>query len=201
MRIVKKRKYFGEHGLGSRLYNIWKAMIFRCHYPSHSAFKRYSAKGIIVCPEWRHDYIAFRDWAVAHGYEATLQIDRIDNDKSYYPENCRFVSARQNCLNKSDTLKGTAFGEMKTLSEWSEDSRCIVPYQCLWNRLRRGRTLEWALINPQHSSSRRKPHSEETKRRISERAKISQKNRRRINGCFAAYLDIKGQPIPSTSDD
>jgi DNA-directed RNA polymerase specialized sigma24 family protein len=72
----------------------------RCHVPTHENFAHYGGRGVEVCPEWRGNFRSFREWANRNGYAPGLQIDRIDNDKGYCPENCRFVSAAQNCQNK-----------------------------------------------------------------------------------------------------
>ncbi|MBI5865816.1 MAG: hypothetical protein HZB38_15195 [Planctomycetes bacterium] len=72
----------------------------RCHVPSHEHFALYGGRGITVCAEWRDSFDSFREWANRSGYVPGLQIDRIDNSKGYCPENCRFVTAAQNCQNK-----------------------------------------------------------------------------------------------------
>lgn len=82
------------------LYSTYVAMKGRCHAPSHDHFALYGGRGITVCAEWRDSFDSFREWANGNGYARGLQIDRIDNDKGYCPENCRFVTAAQNCRNK-----------------------------------------------------------------------------------------------------
>lgn len=65
---------------------------------------RYEKRGITVCDEWAKSWHAFRDWAWENGYGDGLQIDRIDNDGSYYPDNCRWVSGTRNMRNTSQTF-------------------------------------------------------------------------------------------------
>lgn len=95
------------HGLsGTRLYAVWKSMIQRCHNPRNKNFSRYGARGIAVCDEWRKSYKSFYEWAISNGYDAkaaimTCTIDRIDNDKGYFPENCRWVDMKTQRHNQS----------------------------------------------------------------------------------------------------
>lgn len=79
-----------------RLYRIWVDMKTRCFYPSHSCYHRYGGRGITVCPEWVDDYIAFKTWSLATGYKNNLTIDRVDNNKGYYPENCQWITLSEN---------------------------------------------------------------------------------------------------------
>lgn len=84
----------------NRLYSTYMGMICRCHCESHSNFSAYGGRGISVCDEWRASFEAFVEWANCNGYQPSLQLDRIDNDGGYSPDNCRFVTAADNAQNK-----------------------------------------------------------------------------------------------------
>lgn len=88
-----------------RLYMVWCGMKERCYSPKHNRYKDYGGRGITICEEWRNDYAAFRDWAMANGYDpnaprGVCTIDRIDVDGNYCPENCRWVDNKTQCKNK-----------------------------------------------------------------------------------------------------
>lgn len=79
----------------SRLYRIWSNMKSRCYNPNVSCYKRYGAKGIMVCDEW-HEYINFSKWAKENGYQDDLTIERKDPHKDYCPENCEWITSSEN---------------------------------------------------------------------------------------------------------
>jgi len=80
----------------ARLYRIWLMMRKRCKLPSDRDYKRYGGRGIQVCDTWTKNYLAFKIWALAHGYTEKLTLDRINNDGNYCPENCRWISRKAN---------------------------------------------------------------------------------------------------------
>ena len=90
-----------QNGLyNTRINRIWKNMKNRCYYTKHPEFKYWGGRGITVCPEWKESFLQFYDWAMSHGYQDNLSIDRIDVDGNYCPENCRWTTASQQALNK-----------------------------------------------------------------------------------------------------
>ena len=99
---VKNPQY--KHGItGHRLYTIWANMKQRCNNPKAHEYAAYGGRGIKVCDEWLHDVKAFYDWAMANGYADNLTIDRIDNDKGYHPNNCRWIPKAEQYSNMQST--------------------------------------------------------------------------------------------------
>jgi len=93
-KIVKKRTK--EHPLKKR----YADMVRRCYKPKTTNYSNYGGRGITVCAEWLNDRGAFIKWAKNNGFHPELKLDRIDNNGSYSPENCRWVTQTQQCRNK-----------------------------------------------------------------------------------------------------
>jgi len=104
----------------SRLYNIWHGMIQRCEYPHRKDYPRYGGRGIVVCEEWRNSFSAFRDWAIANGYQADLTLERKNYNGNYCPENCCWENQKKQQNNRSSNKMLEFRGETHTLTEWAE---------------------------------------------------------------------------------
>lgn len=108
------------HGMSKTpLYRTWKNMRRRCDYMRGAEYYRYGGRGIRVCNEWAN-FTAFYEWAMQNGYQPGLSIDRIDNDGNYCPENCRWVTSKDQALNRSSNSYITFNGETKHVSEWDK---------------------------------------------------------------------------------
>jgi hypothetical protein len=83
----KKENRLTDHPL----YATWGSMKQRCYNPNATGYERYGGRGITICDEWLESSESFFKWAEEVGYEPGLTLDRIDNDKGYSPDNCRFV--------------------------------------------------------------------------------------------------------------
>ena len=108
-----KREQFGsrntKHGCANKTwYTVYQSMMERCgHWEGGEECKlrRYRDRGITVCELWQKSPLAFGDWLFAHGWHRGLQIDRVDNNQGYSPENCRVVTPKENANNKRNTLR------------------------------------------------------------------------------------------------
>ena len=103
-----------KHGFShkERLYGLWTNMKDRCYNKNNSHYMSYGGRGISVCDDWKDDYLSFRSWCLSNRYEEKIRksgrndltIDRINVDGDYEPDNCRFLTNKENCLNKRNTL-------------------------------------------------------------------------------------------------
>lgn len=130
-----------------RLGKIFHTMKYRCYDPKSNRYSRYGGRGIKICDEWLNDVDAFRSWAISNGYRDGLSIDRIDNDKGYCPENCRWVDRSEQLSNYSKNVMIEFNGKKMTLSQWSRELG--IPKSTLHNRIRvHGWSIERALTEP-----------------------------------------------------
>ena len=113
-----------------RLNKIFENMKQRCYNQNHIDYKNYGGRGIYLCDEWNNrekigtsskGWIAFKEWALLHGYTDELFIDRIDNNKGYSPENCRWVTMKVQQNNKQNSRLITYKGKTQTLAQWCNE--------------------------------------------------------------------------------
>lgn len=85
------------------LNQVYYSMIARCYDQNHRAYKWYGGKGVKVSDEFS-DVSKFRDWAMRSGADFGLELDRIDVNGDYSPENCRWITGKENKRNRTDNV-------------------------------------------------------------------------------------------------
>ena len=135
----------------SRLYAVWMAMKNRCRNKRCKEYSLYGGRGINVCSEWAEDYEAFRDWALANGYDESAPrgqctIDRIDVNGNYCPENCRWSTQSEQCNNRQKNRYVEIDGQRKTIAEWAKVSG--LSYSTILDRLNNGWSPSRAISQP-----------------------------------------------------
>lgn len=135
---------YPKHGKSrDRIYGIWAGIKKRCNLSSNPSYQYYGGRGITICDEWNSNFTLFYEWAIAHGYQDGLSIDRINQDGNYEPNNCRWVSMKKQENNRRNNILLTFEGETHTLSEWAEIKG--IKYTTLNHRIKNGWTVERAL--------------------------------------------------------
>lgn len=88
------------HGKIHKLYATFSRMKGKCYNPTHDHYKWYGARGIKICDEWLNSYVAFRDWALSNGYIEGLTLNRKENNGNYTPDNCNWVTMKEQSRNR-----------------------------------------------------------------------------------------------------
>lgn len=126
-----------KHGKRStRLYRIWGGMKARCYRKTHVWYKRYGGRGIVICDEWRDNFQAFYNWAMANGYRDDLSIDRIDVNGNYSPDNCKWSTEVEQKNNRSNNQTVEINGRTQTLAEWATEAG--LKYTTVYRRYKHG---------------------------------------------------------------
>ena len=124
---LRKEKQQTINGLyKTRLHKIWVSMHARCECKKHKSYNIYKDRPI--CDEWHSipnrakqtGFLAFYDWAINNGYKDGLSLDRKDNTKGYCPENCRWVTIKEQARNTTQNVWVEYNGEKRVLVEWCE---------------------------------------------------------------------------------
>lgn len=117
----------------------------RCYNPKNKSYKDYGGRGITICEEW-DNYEAFHNWATANGYKRGLTIERINNNDSYSPSNCKWVPQSMQLKNIRNNRYITFNGITKTLADWGRTTG-INP-RTISSRIDNGWPIEKALTEP-----------------------------------------------------
>jgi hypothetical protein len=137
---LKRRK---QHR-NTPLYRKYWSMIDRCQNKSSKVWDRYGGRGITVCDRWRKSFDDFVEDMGVPGPKMT--IERIDNNKGYSPENCRWATMQEQQRNRRDTVFLTFNSQTKCLADWAKELN-VTP-QALSYRVRNGYSTEDIFTKP-----------------------------------------------------
>ena len=131
----------------TRLYNIYRHMITRCYCNTCDCYSDYGGRGITICKEWKENFLSFVNWSLNNGYSENLTIDRIDVNKGYSPENCRWTTLEeQQRTHKRRLIELTFKGQTKCITEWSRILN--ISQFTISRRLKKGWSVERTLSTP-----------------------------------------------------
>lgn len=108
------------HGFGKTAeYSIWKGIKNRCLNPSTQGYRKYGARGITICDQWRDSFVEFLDH-IGPRPSPFHSVDRIDNNRGYEPGNVRWATMVEQNRNRRDNVLLTFDGETMTMAEWAD---------------------------------------------------------------------------------
>lgn len=160
LKIERDSERHIKHGMhDKKLYYVWRSMKSRCYNTNEKSYHNYGARGITVCDEWKDDFQAFYDWSIKNGYNENAKhgectLDRIYNDKGYSPDNCRWVTLKEQQRNKRTNHLMTYNGKTQTVIQWAEETG--IKKETLYARvLTLGWSDEKAITTPVKKKGRR----------------------------------------------
>lgn len=166
--VIASRLVSIKHGMeGSPTYISWKSMKERCLKAYHKSHDRY--KDVEICQEWIDSFESFL--ADMGKRPDGTSLDRIDNEKGYFKENCRWATGKQQCRNKRNNRIIDYNGQSKTIAEWSEITG--VPHDTLCFRIKSGWSVERALFQPVKKQSNNR-HMITVKNRYGESVRVAE---------------------------
>lgn len=95
-----------------KMYGRYDKMLYRCYNPNSDNYQYYGGRGIKVCKRWKESFQNFLEDMEPSFFE-NAELDRIDNDKDYSPENCRWVTHSHNMLNRKGFKNKTKYPGIK----------------------------------------------------------------------------------------
>lgn len=129
---------YSKRNKKDRTHQSWESMIKRCTKSNHKFWKHYGGRGIKVCERWLN---SFNDFLEDMGERPPgLTIEREDNDKGYYKENCRWATRKQQMRNTRRNILITFNNKIQTMIEWSEETG--IAYTTLVARISR---YKWSI--------------------------------------------------------
>lgn len=138
----KRESIHGQSANTTPEYQAWNSMKARCYNIKNRRHHRYGGRGIKVCEQWLHSFESFfADMGLKPS--ADYSLDRIDNDKDYSPDNCRWATSQQQSNNRSGNLMITHNGKTMTKSDWLRETG--IPRATFDQRRKKGWSIERCL--------------------------------------------------------
>lgn len=175
-----------RHGMfGTRPYSIWTGIKRRCNNKNDISYQRYGAKGIKICQEWNDAFMNF--WGdMKDTYFDGATIDRIDNNKGYSKDNCRWVTYKEQANNKSNVKLLEYNGKKMNMKDW--DNYLKLKPNSVRNRIK---NLDWNLEKALSSPKKKYKGYCYDKNRNKYNVEIRHKNKKYFVGRFETITEAK----------
>lgn len=120
-----KGKFKADAVSRHELYRRYCSMLARCFSETNQDYHHYGGRGITVCPRWispKRDITGFINFTsdMEEGYRKDLELERLDKDGNYSPENCKWVNRRSQVNNTSQNRELEGYGIVLNVAEWAE---------------------------------------------------------------------------------
>jgi len=137
-----------KHGMSKDiLYRRWADMKKRCYNPNVQRYNQYGALGIVVCDEWKNSFESFLKWSLDNGFNESLSLERKDVNGNYDPNNCEYISLREQHFNKKNTTYVFYKGKEIALSRLLFENNLSSKLSSVHSRLKRNQNIEDILEN------------------------------------------------------
>lgn len=143
-RLERIKEAVTTHGEGrSTEYIAWGNMIQRCTNPNNPEYINYGGRNITICEEWKNSFETFLN-DMGRKPDKKFSLDRIDNNKGYYKENCRWTNCSIQAINQRDKKNKTT--GIKNISYSKRDNLYYVGIERKGKRYRKAfKNLENAI--------------------------------------------------------
>jgi len=143
-RMVNTRRHGATAGgKATTEYHAWLSMVKRCTCPKNKSYRNYGGRGIKVCERWS-DFVNFL--ADMGKKPDGLTLERIDNNKGYSPENCKWATLKEQARNRRITTFMTHDGVTRSRPEWAEIMG--ITNSTIRSRMEKGWSVHRALTEP-----------------------------------------------------
>lgn len=143
--VHKTRHGHTQRCAPTKVYRTWQGIKKRILDPNDKRYSDYGGRGLDMDPRWRDSFEAFLD-DMGEPPSKKHQIDRIDNDRGYWPDNCRWADLYEQGANKRNNVLIKWHGQTKTLAEWCRHTG--VRYDTAKRRMYSGQSDPAVILSP-----------------------------------------------------
>lgn len=135
-----------SHGMSrTKEYQVWCSMNERCRNPNNRHYRDYGGRGIVVCEEWKEDFVVFHDYMGDLPFKGAT-VDRINNELGYFPGNVKWSTQTEQARNRRNNTMLTYNGKTQSMSAWAEEAG--MGHSTIQTRMKLGWPIDKVLTEP-----------------------------------------------------